>query len=322
MCTWGKVAVHPAEEDGSAVNAESPAALFAAMVERCELDHDQVLMVCGSGRRQSAWDEFCLARADRLLAVVDASASSAANGNAAEGQGETWAAALRGADLLAYGVRPGEELLVRWLDLLEPASVFAVGDGARRDEGIMRGAEAERARGWACAQRRGLRVRPPRGARGAPGAGMEVDRVGGVSMGAFIGGLLAAGHDSAAIDACCYEEWVRRNPINDYTIPRAGLIRGRKAQMMLERIFGEARLEELSRSFYCVSRFHAAHDGRHRAVLEDPGRPRPGAVVGSQAAPSCRSPSRRHACSEPALAVAVERVEGGGSLASPSVRSS
>ncbi len=108
MCTWGKVAVlYPAEEEGSAVDGESPATAFAATVERCELDHDQVLMVCSSGRRQSAWDEFCLARADRLLAVVDASASSAANGNAAEGQGETWAAALRGADLLAYGVRPG-----------------------------------------------------------------------------------------------------------------------------------------------------------------------------------------------------------------------
>ena len=40
-------------------------------------------------------------------------------------------------------------------------------------------------------------------------------------MGAFIGGLLACGHDSAAMDACCYEEWVRRNPINDYTLPRS-----------------------------------------------------------------------------------------------------
>ncbi len=84
-------------------------------------------------------------------------------------------------------------------------------------------------------------------------AGMLVDRVGGVSMGAFIGGLLAAGHDSAAIDACCYEEWVRRNPINDYTLPRSALIKGHKAEAMLERVFGDVRLEELARSFYCAS---------------------------------------------------------------------
>ncbi len=133
--------------------------------------------------------------------------------------------------------------------------MFAVGDGARRDEGIMRAARrlSGRAVGLVLSGG-GARAFAHLGALEVLlGAGMEVDRVGGVSMGAFIGGLLAAGHDSAAIDACCYEEWVRRNPINDYTIPRAGLIRGRKAQMMLERVFGETRLEELSRSFYCAS---------------------------------------------------------------------
>ncbi len=52
---------------------------------------------------------------------------------------------------------------------------------------------------------------------------------------------------------CCYEEWVRRNPINDYTIPRSSLIKGHKAEAMLERVFGEVRLEELARSFYCAS---------------------------------------------------------------------
>jgi NTE family protein len=84
-------------------------------------------------------------------------------------------------------------------------------------------------------------------------AGLQVDRVGGVSMGAFIGGQVAAGHDSASIDACCYEEWVRRNPMNDYTLPRAGLIKGHKAEAMLERVFADVQLEELPRPFFCAS---------------------------------------------------------------------
>jgi predicted acylesterase/phospholipase RssA len=84
-------------------------------------------------------------------------------------------------------------------------------------------------------------------------AGMPVDRVAGVSMGSFVGGLLATGHDSAAMDAYCYEEWVRRNPINDYTLPRHALIKGHKAEAMLERVFGDLRMEELARSFYCAS---------------------------------------------------------------------
>jgi NTE family protein len=82
---------------------------------------------------------------------------------------------------------------------------------------------------------------------------MLVDRVGGVSMGAFVGGLLAAGHDSSSMDATCYEEWVRRNPINDYTVPRSALIKGQKAEAMLERVFGDLRLEELARPFFCAS---------------------------------------------------------------------
>jgi len=84
-------------------------------------------------------------------------------------------------------------------------------------------------------------------------AGLLVDRVAGVSMGAFIGGLLACGYDSAEMDGHCYEEWVRRNPINDYTIPRYALIRGHKAEMMLDRVFGDVRVEELRRPFYCAS---------------------------------------------------------------------
>ena len=84
-------------------------------------------------------------------------------------------------------------------------------------------------------------------------AGVVVDRVGGVSMGAFIGGLLALGHDSQAIDACCYEEWVRRNPINDYTLPRTALTKGQKARAMLERVYGDVQIEELDRAFYSAS---------------------------------------------------------------------
>jgi predicted acylesterase/phospholipase RssA len=84
-------------------------------------------------------------------------------------------------------------------------------------------------------------------------AGVVLDRVGGVSMGAFVGGLLASGRDSQAIDACCFEEWVRRNPINDYTLPRTALTKGHKGRAMLERVFGDVQIEELDRAFYSAS---------------------------------------------------------------------
>ena len=52
-------------------------------------------------------------------------------------------------------------------------------------------------------------------------AGIRIDRVGGTSMGAFLGALVAMGMDPEEIEARCYEEWVRRSPLTDYRLPRA-----------------------------------------------------------------------------------------------------
>ena len=119
-------------------------------------------------------------------------------------------------------------------------------------------------------------------------AGAPIDRVGGVSLGAFIGALLAAGNDSAAIDACCYDEWVRRNPINDYTIPRASLIKGRKVQTMLARLFGDTQIEQLSRAFYCAS-----VDLEHGSLTIDRHGPLADAIAASIALPLIAPPIRR-----------------------------
>jgi NTE family protein len=61
---------------------------------------------------------------------------------------------------------------------------------------------------------------------------VTIDRIGGTSMGAFIGALAAMG-EADEIDALCYEEWVKRNPLSDYRIPRTSLIRGNRAEAML-----------------------------------------------------------------------------------------
>jgi NTE family protein len=84
-------------------------------------------------------------------------------------------------------------------------------------------------------------------------AGIAIDRVAGVSMGAFVGGLFALGMDGDEMDARCFDEWVRRRPLSDYAIPRHALIRGFRFEAMLERVFGAAAIEELDRSFACAS---------------------------------------------------------------------
>jgi NTE family protein len=49
------------------------------------------------------------------------------------------------------------------------------------------------------------------------------------------------------------ETFVRNNFLNDYSLPRVSLIRGRKFTARLAEIFGDRQIEELRRTFFCVS---------------------------------------------------------------------
>jgi NTE family protein len=82
-------------------------------------------------------------------------------------------------------------------------------------------------------------------------AGVVIDRVAGVSMGAFVGALFAMGLDIDEIDARCFEEWVQRRPLSDYTLSRTSLLRGDRVRDMLHRSFGTLAIEELPLGFLC-----------------------------------------------------------------------
>jgi predicted acylesterase/phospholipase RssA/CRP-like cAMP-binding protein len=84
-------------------------------------------------------------------------------------------------------------------------------------------------------------------------AGIVVDRVGGCSMGALVGAQFALGREPVEIRERCRTELVERNPLGDYTVPRIALTRGRRGRAMLDRLLGEARIEDLPRDFFCVS---------------------------------------------------------------------
>ncbi|GAC1442541.1 MAG: hypothetical protein NVS3B26_00010 [Mycobacteriales bacterium] len=54
-------------------------------------------------------------------------------------------------------------------------------------------------------------------------AGIAVDRLAATSMGAIIAAVHARGLEAAAVDAVVYEEFVRRNPVNDYVLRQSHL---------------------------------------------------------------------------------------------------
>ncbi|MDX1802878.1 MAG: patatin-like phospholipase family protein [Alcanivorax sp.] len=82
---------------------------------------------------------------------------------------------------------------------------------------------------------------------------MPVDVMGGTSMGAFVSALLACGLNAVEMAQVARDTFVSRNYLNDYTLPRVSLIRGRKFHQRLLSVFGERDIESLWRSYFCVS---------------------------------------------------------------------
>lgn len=210
----------------------------AAALDRAERDHAYVLLVDAGG--DHGWSAFCSRQADRHVVLAAPGAEEASRAPA-------------GADLVVVEPLPSAQLVALIAELdprarhhLEPGAYgSSIARVARRLVGRALGVvlSGGGARGYAhIGAFEAMRE-----------SGLEIDRLGGCSIGAFIGAMHASGLDPDEMRAQCREELVRRSPFNDYTLPRVSLIRSRKAGRMLERVFGKTLVEELPVSLFTVS---------------------------------------------------------------------
>jgi NTE family protein len=84
-------------------------------------------------------------------------------------------------------------------------------------------------------------------------AGVPFDFLGGVSMGAIIAAGLAAEWSIEELTERLRDAFVVSNPLSDFTLPLIALVHGKKVSALLRKNFGEMRLEELAKPFFCVS---------------------------------------------------------------------
>jgi len=84
-------------------------------------------------------------------------------------------------------------------------------------------------------------------------AGMPIDCVGGVSIGAMIGAGVAADWPHERLIEACKQCFVNTDPLSDWTIPLVSLRSGRKVSGLLRRTFGERDIEDLPLPFYAAS---------------------------------------------------------------------
>jgi NTE family protein len=84
-------------------------------------------------------------------------------------------------------------------------------------------------------------------------ADVPFDHLGGTSMGAIIAAGLAHEWSIEELTERMRTVFVTHNPLNDFTLPLIALVRGKKASTMLMNNFGDIRIEELPKPFFCVS---------------------------------------------------------------------
>jgi predicted acylesterase/phospholipase RssA len=215
---------------------------FRGLLKRAEAGHDQVVLTTDSRTGSDPWTSFCLKEADVIIAVTTGSASPA------------W--------LRRSAVLHDCELIV--VDAPLSANLHAA--LAPREVHVVRGASALTACVAGTARRLAGRsvglVLSGGGARALAHLGVlqeleqngiVIDRFGGASMGAIVSGLAARGATSDEIIELCTRLMLDSNPSNDYTVPAYSLIRGMKTRRALEGVFGDHRIEELRRRWFCVT---------------------------------------------------------------------
>lgn len=84
-------------------------------------------------------------------------------------------------------------------------------------------------------------------------AGIAVDMVGGTSMGAIMGALIARGWDGETMRSRCREVF-KKSPTGDFNlVPRVSIFKGKKLDGLLQEHFGNLQLEDCWLNFFCVS---------------------------------------------------------------------
>jgi NTE family protein len=84
-------------------------------------------------------------------------------------------------------------------------------------------------------------------------AGVPFDHLGGTSMGAIIAAGVASEWSIEELSERVRSAFVDANPLSDYTFPLIALVRGKKVSTLLRENFGDVRIEELPKPFFCVS---------------------------------------------------------------------
>ena len=218
-----------------------PGEVGADGLERAERDHDRVVLVAADPA--APWWTACVRQADLLIVVADSGTAISPDLDLGR----------HGCDLVLVGPAPGGAQVRAWNEALGAWRITAATGALSSDLRPVAARIARRSVGVVMAGG-GARAFAHLGVLEVlEDAGIAVDRVAGASQGSIVAAAYATGVNARTATEMCYEEFVRQNPYNDYTVPTTSLVRGRRTEKALRRQLTGIHIEELPRQFRCVS---------------------------------------------------------------------
>ncbi len=239
------VAQHLEQRLATHLRVVVPGRVDADGLARAEQESDRVLLVADgvAPGADSGWRDFCLRQSDAVILVARAG-SPVPDGVPVFGVQP---------DLVVLGAVPVPADRVAWVTGTD-AFRLTVADGDPQP-GVAQIADrlAGRSLGLVLAGG-GARAFAHVGVlRELEEAGYPVNRIAGSSVGAAVAGIYAMSRDGAELEERTYEEFVQRNPFNDWTFPSHALTRGVRVRGSITRVTGDSVMEGLSRQLALVS---------------------------------------------------------------------
>lgn len=218
--------------------------------DRVEREFDLVLYLASA--RLGDWTRLCFRQADRVLLLVDPALSPVEAPAPERGRNHARAQPVEAVFIQPEG-RAHPLPVGPWLDRLETRVHWHVRHGDKKH--LERLARLLTGRSVSVVLSGG-------GARGFAhiGAiralreyGMPLDLIGGTSMGAIIGAGLAMEWDDDEIMERMHACFVATNPLSDLTFPAIALVKGLKVSRLLREHFGDVEIQDMWRSFFCMT---------------------------------------------------------------------
>jgi predicted acylesterase/phospholipase RssA/CRP-like cAMP-binding protein len=228
--------------DPSVVATDDPVA-WGRQLDEAERRHERVVLV--TDQTEGEWRKFCVRQADRLVCVVQPRMPAPGRSMPR----------LQGCDLILAGEEYSPEVAMAWMELLNPRARHRVRPGAFRDVDLARA--ARRLAGCSV----GL-VLGGGGARGFAHLGLievfeengiEIDRIGGTSMGGIAASAFAAGLDAPSRRRALKAVFSGRVRHRYQVPPRSALARTEGAEQVLDRIFGDRAIETLPVDLFTIA---------------------------------------------------------------------